>query len=236
MITAQHVVNLVLEEAAKLGGADETMVLVTDRVEATLRWANNSMTTNGVSVSRSITVISIVREAIQRAHRHRWCPPRWIRAVIPELVAASQEAARSAPEAGDAAPLIADTGMPADWDAPVPGTGAEVFADVADSLESGLSGPDRLYGFAHHSVATTFLASSTGLRRRYTQPAGAVEINGKRGDASAWAGIGTPDFVDVPTDSLLEELSTRLGWAAAHASSCPRGATRRSCRRRRWPT
>jgi predicted Zn-dependent protease len=70
-----------------------------------------------------------------------------------------------------------------------------------------------LYGFAHHSVSTTFLASSTGLRRRYTQPAGAVEINAKRGDASAWAGIGTADFVNVPTDLLLEQLSTRLGWA-----------------------
>jgi predicted Zn-dependent protease len=70
-----------------------------------------------------------------------------------------------------------------------------------------------LYGFAHHSVSTTFLASSTGLRRRYTQPTGAVEINGKRGDASAWTGIGTPDFVGVPTDSMLEELSMRLDWA-----------------------
>ena len=53
MITAQHVVNSVLQEAAKLGRADETMVLVTDRVQATLRWAGNSMTTNGVSVSRT---------------------------------------------------------------------------------------------------------------------------------------------------------------------------------------
>ena len=38
----------------QLGRADETIVLVTDRVEASLRWAGNSMTTNGVSVSRSI--------------------------------------------------------------------------------------------------------------------------------------------------------------------------------------
>jgi len=89
-----------------------------------------------------------------------------------------------------------------------------VFAGVAGSLSRGFAGTDRLYGYAHHSVSTTFLASSTGLRRRYTQPTGAVEINAKRGDASAWAGIGTPDFVDVPTDLLLEQLSTRLGWAA----------------------
>ncbi|GLE51789.1 TldD/PmbA family protein [Mycobacterium montefiorense] len=212
MITAQHVVNLVLDEAAKLGRADETMVLVTDKVEATLRWAGNSMTTNGVSVSRSITVISIVRKgtsAFIGTVVSAEVDPR----VIPGLVAASQEAAGSAPEAGDAAPLLADTGVPADWDAPVPGTGAEVFADVAGSLSRGFQGADRLYGFARHSVSTTFLASSTGLRRRFTQPTGTVEINGKSGDASAWAGIGTPNFVEVPTDSLLEDLSMRLGWA-----------------------
>ena len=56
---------------------------------------------------------------------------------LPGLVAASQDAARSAPEAGDAAPLLADGGEPADWDAPVPGTGPLVFADIADSLSRG---------------------------------------------------------------------------------------------------
>jgi predicted Zn-dependent protease len=212
MITAQHVVNIVLSEAAKRGRADETMVLVTDRVEATLRWAGNSMTTNGVSVNRSLTVISVVREGTSARIGtvvSAEVDPR----VIPGLVAASQDAARSAPEAGDAAPLLADTGVPGDWDAPVPGTGPEIFADLAGSLSRGFKGSDRLYGYAHHSVSTTFLASSTGLRRRFIQPAGAVEINGKRGDASAWVGVGTPDFVNVPTDLLLEQLSTRLGWA-----------------------
>ncbi len=212
MITAQHVVNLVLEEAAKLGGADETMVLVTDKVEATLRWAGNSMTTNGASVSRGITVISVVRHG-DSARIGTVVSAEVDPRVIPGLVAASQEAARSAPEASDAAPLLADIGQPPDWDAPAPGTGPLVFADVADSLSRGFRGTDRLYGFAQHSVSTTFLASSTGLRRRYTQPTGTVEINAKRGDASAWAGIGTADFVDVPTDSLLEQLSTRLDWA-----------------------
>ena len=62
MITAQHVVNIVLDEAAKAGRADETMVLVTDTVDASLRWAGNSMTTNGVSIGRSVSVISVVRQ------------------------------------------------------------------------------------------------------------------------------------------------------------------------------
>jgi predicted Zn-dependent protease len=212
MIPAQHVVNIVLDEAAKSGRADETMVLVTDTVDASLRWAGNSMTTNGVSISRSVSVISVVRQgdsACIGTVVSAEVDPR----VIPELVAASQDAAHSAPAAGDAAPLLAGTGVPEDWDAPVPGTGAEVFADVAVSLSRAFRGTDRLYGYAHHNVSTTFLASSTGLRRRYTQPTGSVEINAKRGDASAWAGVGTSDFVAVPTDSLLDELSTRLGWA-----------------------
>jgi predicted Zn-dependent protease len=212
MITAQHVVNIVLDEAAKSGHADETMVLVTDAVDSSLRWAGNSMTTNGVSINRNVTIISVVRQGDSASVGtvvSAEVDPR----VIPELVAASQVAAHSAPEAGDAAPLLAGTGVPGDWDAPVPGTGAEVFADVAVSLSRGFRGPDRLYGYAHHNVSTTFLASSTGLRRRHTQLTGSVEINAKRGDASAWAGIGTPDFVNVPTDLLLEQLSTRLGWA-----------------------
>ncbi|MDT5325760.1 MAG: hypothetical protein QOF25_2912, partial [Mycobacterium sp.] len=74
-------------------------------------------------------------------------------------------------------------------------------------------GTDRLYGFARHELDTTFVATSTGLRRRFTQPTGSVEINAKRDGASAWAGVSTPDFVSVPTDSMLDDLSTRLDWS-----------------------
>lgn len=213
MITPQHVINIVLGEAAKIGRADETMVLVTDKVEATLRWANSTMTTNGVAVTRSVTVISIVREG-DRAFVGTVVTGEADPTVLPGLVASSQDAARTAPEAGDAAPLLGGSGEPADWDAPVPGTGTGVFSGITGPLCTGFRGSDRLFGYAHHSVSTTFLASSTGLRRRYTQPSGSIELNAKRGDASAWAGIGTADFLDVPIDSLLAELSTRLGWAS----------------------
>lgn len=212
MITPQHLVSAVLEEAAKAGRADETMVLVTDRMEASLRWAGSSMTTNGIAVSRSLTVISIVRQG-DSAYVGTVVSAEVDPAVVPGLVAASQEAAHAAPEAGDTAPLLGDVGESVDWDAPIPGTGVEAFAGVVDGLNRGFRGTDRLYGFARHSVSTTFLASSTGLRRRYTQPTGSIEINAKRGDASAWAGVGTADFVGVPIDSLLDELSMKLCWA-----------------------
>jgi predicted Zn-dependent protease len=212
MIGAQQVVDTALAEAARLGKADETIVLVTDRADTALRWAGNSMTTNGESVSRHTTVISIVRQG-NTAHVGSVRSSDVDSAVIADLVAASQQTALSAPEARDSAPPLPGTDVPADWDAPVPGTRARVFSGLAGPLTQGFRGADQLYGYARHIVETTFVATSNGLRRRYTQSTGSVEINAKRDGASAWAGVSTPDFVDVPIDSLLEQLSTRLGWA-----------------------
>lgn len=212
MIAASDVAGLVLAEAARRGMADETIVVVTDRSTASLRWAGNSMTTNGESLGRDTTVISIVRQGTG-AHVGSVKSSEVDPSAIAGLVAASQDAARSAPEARDAAPMLAGDETPYDWDAPVPETAADVFASVAKTLARGFRGADRLYGFARHEVETTFVATSSGLRRRYTQPTGSVEINAKRRGASAWVGVGTPDFADVPTDSMLEQLSTRLDWA-----------------------
>ena len=172
------------------------------------------MTTNGESVSRDTTVISIVRRgdaAFVGSVKSSEVDP----ASIGALVAASQQAANAAPEARDSAPALTGSGLPSDWDAPIAGHGAAMSSAVSQRVwRSGFKGADRLYGFARHELETTFLATSTGVRRRYTQPTGSVEINAKRGGASAWAGVSTPDFVGVPTDSMLADLAIRLGWAA----------------------
>ena len=202
----------VIDDALAAATVDETIVIVRDRAEASLRWANSSMTTNGVSMGRSTSVLSIVWDG-ETGHVGSVQTGEVDPAVIRDVVAASEAAARAAPEARDSASLITGSDAPDDWDDAVPTTGAEVFGDLAASLSRGFKGPDALYGFARHELATTFVASSTGVRRRFTQPTGSVEINAKREGASAWAGVGTPDFVDVPTDRLLLELSTRLGWS-----------------------
>src|SRR5258708_4299793 len=212
MIGAQQVVDTALAEAARRGKAEETIVLVTDRADASLRWAGNSMTTNGESVSRHTTVISIVRQT-NTAHIGSVRSSDVDPSGLADLVAASQQTAPSAPQAPHSPPPPPRTARPPHRAWPVPGTGAEVCAGLAGGVAArGFRGPDLLYGYARHVVETTFVATSHGLRRRYTQPSGSVEINAKRDGASAWAGVSTPGFVDVPTDSLLEQLSTRLGW------------------------
>ena len=212
MIPAQQVIDLALQAAATFGRCDETIVIVSDRAEASLRWAGNSMTTNGVSTGRTTTVIAIVRRGDAAHLGVRRSSVVDTDAVGP-LVAAAADAAHAAPEARDNAPLLTGSGEPADWGDPVPGTGVGAFAEVARALSAGFRGNDRLYGFAHHVVETTLVATSTGVRRRFTQPTGSVEINAKRGTASAWTGVSTPWFTDVPIDAMLEDLSTRLGWA-----------------------
>jgi predicted Zn-dependent protease len=73
-----------------------------------------------------------------------------------------------------------------------------------------------LYGFAEHSLSSTYLGSSTGLRLRHDQPTGKLELNAKSADfaRSAWAGASTHDFTDVDVQGLSAGLAQRLDWAA----------------------
>ncbi|NLE80454.1 MAG: TldD/PmbA family protein [Rhodococcus sp.] len=209
MIPAAHLVDRVLE----LATVDETIVIVTDASEASLRWAGNSMTTNGVSTLREWTVISIVRTgntAKVGIVTSSSVDPRETAAVV----AASEHAARAARPASDTMPLHNGDGADCTWDHPPAHTEIGAFEQLAQDLSQGFDHTDQLYGFAHHQLHTTWLGTSTGIRRRHVQPTGSVEINGKRGDASAWVGAETTDFTDLATTKMLEELSNRLDWSA----------------------
>ncbi|MFF0813665.1 metallopeptidase TldD-related protein [Rhodococcus sp. NPDC003318] len=209
MIPAQDVV----EKALSLVTVDDAMVIVTDAAETSLRWAGNSMTTNGDSRSRSWTVVAVVRDG-DGARVGSVTSSSVDPDAITGVVRAAEDAARGARPAEDAMDLITPSGAadPGWSDGPAE-TGVEVFGRLAGALSDGFDGTDRLYGFAHHQMHTTWLGTTTGVRRRFTQPTGSVEINGKRGDASAWVGAGTLDFTDVDVPDLVAQLSTRLGWA-----------------------
>ncbi|WP_137724155.1 metallopeptidase TldD-related protein [Prescottella subtropica] len=209
MIAAQDLI----ERALACSTVDEAMVLVTDASEASLRWAGNSMTTNGVATSRSWTVLSIVRGA-DGARVGAVTSSSVDAATIEQVVRASEAAARAAQPAADAMDLIPGDGVDDGWADGPAATGVSVFETLVPGLADGFDGADRLYGFAHHQMHSTWLGTSTGVRRRFTQPTGSIEINGKRGDASAWAGSASIDFTDVSVPGLLAELSRRLGWSA----------------------
>ena len=207
-----------VEQALEASNADGCIVIAGEHTEANLRWAGNSLTTNGQMHSRSVTVISTFDGADGTnagvVSRSITSPEE-----LQALVRASEAAARDAGPADDAAPLVADYPNSDDWDADPAETAIELFADFAAGLGNAFkrwAGKDRLlYGFAEHQLASTFLGTSTGLRRRFDQPTGRVEINGKTADrtGSAYVSAHTRDFSDVDVTALTDDLSRRLDWA-----------------------
>ena len=209
-----------VEQALAASTADGQVAVVVEGSEANLRWASNSLTTNGAMRSRSVVVISFVDGGAGMAVGtvSRSGTPD-----IAALVRMSEHAARDAGPAEDAMPLITPDGGGApgagDWDADPAETSIEVFGEFAPALgqafgEAGDRG-ELLFGFAEHSMRSTYLGSSTGLRLRHDQPTGRVELNGKTPDfgRSVWAGTGTRDFSDVSVADLAADVQRKMAWS-----------------------
>jgi predicted Zn-dependent protease len=223
-MTPQETVERALA-AARCGAC---VVIADERSSANLRWAGNTLTTNGVSRSRQLTVIAISAAAgngtsagvVSRAG---------VRAdQIEDVVRAAEQAAAQSSPAEDARTLMGpadreafgNAGLPGPaWDDPVSGTEIGVFrafsGALAGAFDAAAAGGRRLYGFAQHSVTSTFVGTSSGLRLRHDQPTGMVDINAKSADMtrSAWAGQGTRDFADIDVGGLDADLTRRLDWA-----------------------
>ncbi|MFR9675474.1 metallopeptidase TldD-related protein [Streptomyces sp. TR06-5] len=218
-MSGAHKPHEIVERALDLSRADGCVVLADETSTANLRWAGNALTTNGVTRGRNLTVVAtadgargtasgvVSRSAVTTGE-------------LESLVRAAEEAARNAGPAEDAQPLVADVAPSAGFTDAPDETSSEVFADFAPALGEAFAraraGERELYGFAGHSMVSSYLGTSTGLRLRHDQPTGTVEVNAKShgGSRSAWAGRGTRDFGDVDPAALEEELARRLDWAA----------------------
>ncbi len=215
-----------VERALAAARSDNCVVIAEETSAANLRWAGNTLTTNGVSRSRQLTVIAVDRRgdgAAAGVVSRSGVRPDQIEAVVREAEHAAAEAA----PAEDAEELIGagrpgsfgmNDGEPG-WDSPPGHTEIGVLRDFAATLGQTLRAAGavgrRLYGFAEHELTSTFLGTSTGLRRRHDQPTGRVELNAKSADMmrSAWTGVATRDFTDVDIVGLDAGLTERLGWA-----------------------
>jgi predicted Zn-dependent protease len=218
VITPQETV----ERALSLSKADGCVVIADEASSANLRWAGNTLTTNGVARSRSLTVISVV-EGAQGTSAGVITRSNVSVDDLEPLVRAAEETARNNAPADDAQPLVVPSPagvVGGDWDAEPAETSIAVFgrlaAELGDAFGRARAADRLLYGFALHRMTSTYVGSSTGLRLRHDQPDGKLELNAKSPDyrRSAWAGAATRDFVDVDVTALDAVLSTRLGWAA----------------------
>jgi predicted Zn-dependent protease len=225
--TPQQTIERALELATRTG-ADGCVVLAEESSEANLRWANNTLTTNGVMRGRTLTVIATVGGA-QGTAAGVVSRSAVTDATLADIVDAAVAAARGGASAEDAQPLAEPPTYPlgGPWDEEPAETSIEVFADLAPALgdvfDQARSGGRATFGFAEHQLATTYLGSSTGLRLRHDQPTGRLEFNAKSADLSrsAWAGAATRDFRDVDIPGLDAACATRLGWAERRVDLAP---------------
>ena len=201
----------IVEKVLQLSKADGCIAILEESSTIDLRWATNTLTTNGSRLERSLVVISVIGESVGVVSAS-------VLDDLEGLVRASEQAARDAEPAEDYAPLL--TG-PADasFGDPAEATSTAVFASLANDLGTSFSSARadglRHFGYATHGLTTTWLGSSTGLRKRHVQPCGYVEMTAKndRRGGSSWVGQHTRDWSDVGVPSLDAELRRRLAWA-----------------------
>ncbi|MFC4049600.1 metallopeptidase TldD-related protein [Actinomadura syzygii] len=203
-----------VERALALSRADECVVIADEASTANLRWAGNTLTTNGVTRSNRLTVIALRHTAGGVAAGVVSRSAVGADGIEDVVRAAEADAAGNEP-AEDAAPLVTAAAS-ANWDDDPAETGIGVFEGVAPALGEAFAAAgaadQRLYGFANHELTSTFVGSSGGLRLRHDQPTGLLELNAKGSGGSAWTGVGTADFADVDVPALAADLSRRLDW------------------------
>ncbi|MFA5891095.1 MAG: metallopeptidase TldD-related protein [Actinomycetota bacterium] len=212
----------VVERVLALSRADDCIVIATHSSSANLRWANNTSTTNGAGVTHSLVVISIIGRRVGTAAR-TFFPDDLLEDVVRE----SEAACTAAPEAHDYFSLV-DAPSPGEWTDPAPEAGIEVLAGAVPGLAAVFARADsedrRTFGFAEHDMSTIWVAASNGMRRRYTERRGKIEMTAKSADLerSAWTGHATTAFDNVDANAMYERLRKRLEWSA-RAQSLPAG-------------
>ena len=212
-MTAPHEIA---ERALAASTADDCIVLASVTHSENMRWANNTLTTNGVSEVTDLTVISFLGGDKPQAGSVSRTGVDADR--IADVTAASRADAEATPPAEDAAPLVRGDAAD-DFDAPPGEASIEALRAIADGLggafDNARSRGEGRYGYAEHSVTTTYVASSTGLRLRDQQSEGRLELTGRStdGSRSAWAGTSGDDLRRLDVGQLDADVIKRLDWS-----------------------
>ncbi len=215
-VPAQDLVERALEAAR-----GECVVVVQEQSQAEIRFANNTVTTNGTRRDRRVSVVAIASGS--GGPSVGICSRSGV-VDVADMVAQAEADADGAPPAEDASALLSpgQAGTGSDFSLPPPLTGLSGLGGVPGALGGAFarasSAGHRLAGFVEHELATDYVGTTTGLRLRHAQPTGKVELVARSDDGtrSSWVGAGAADLGTVDLEALEERLTERLGWASRH--------------------
>lgn len=214
MISPQELIERITAAA----NYDDCIVIVNEETQANLRWANSTLTTNGVIAGRTVTVIAFV--ALTGGMASGVVTRTDIAAdEIDAIAKEAGAAALAAGKAADMAELAGNLSIGA-WSNGHAATGPAVFASVAPELgemfQRSRSDGIELFGYAEHTHRSTWVGSKGGLRLRWDHPAGRIEMTGKshQRTRSTWEGVATQDFSNISVAAIDAAIRQRLKWQA----------------------
>ncbi len=177
---------------AAAGDCDMT-VIVTESSQVNLRWAANSLTTNGDTTATQVDVVAMHPTGGTATTSGHVADS----GALGDLVARARAAATANEPPEDRRPLPQGGEQP-NWDAPQESSSADVLTALATGLGHVFrrAGDIEHFGYAEQDATTTYLGTTSGARLRHHQRQGRAEFTAKAGGRtrSAWSGGSDPEL------------------------------------------
>ena len=208
----------VVERALAAATTEGCVALARDTSSVNVRWAGSSLTTNGTTRERSLTVIAMDGPRVGIASRDGDLDP----VAVDGLVAQAEHSARAATPAPDHHPLLDPDAVGASTSGWVDEPGGVSIADLsgftgslAAVFDRGNSAGWSMAGYAEESITATWLGTSTGVRLRHDQPDGHVGSTARTpaGERSAWTGRHARQLEHVDVAGMGDELVRLMTWS-----------------------
>ena len=226
-LTAAEAVDSALDHARNHTNIVDLVASSSHNASASLRWANNTLTTNGYGWSNNLTVVAYVSSSggISTATVSESDPNFdifFVRTLVDRAIAAAlagEPAKFNSPlEKGiihgnwDAAPNV--------FDLTVIGS---ITPSLGEVLKHGAAAGRSHSGYAEHGVASSWTGSLSGIRIRDDVEDGRVEMTSRSGDgvSSAWEGLHSRSFTEIDILAMGTRLERQLGWQSTRRELLP---------------
>jgi len=189
------------------------------------RWARSSLTTNGSTSDITVTAISFADQLGGMSAASVTQSVSDLAGLLDTVLAADAAALLASP-AEDASrfppPSVDD-----DFDTPAVMLSPEILTaptkHLGDLITWGRANSIELFGYLEREWTTTWLATSTGARRRFCAPADRLEITAKSHarTRSTWHGFAAVDLAQDDWTDLRSDISKSLDWQGVSIDVAP---------------
>ncbi len=224
IVSVGSLADEIIEKCRARPGVDDAIVIIEDISEAEIRYANNSITTNGLRRDRELTLAVVTSGGGSQLLGLQTVSFGAGSGEIDDLIERTHASARPVGEYSESL-VDRSTGaisQSTDLYSPSEEVDSAIFKEQLTQLRDVFADSEKskatLSGFATYAVTTTHLATTKDIRFHGVDKIGIFQLVKRSATAtgnisSAWVGQVGKDFVDVSPHAMGEELSTRLSWS-----------------------